>query len=89
MRDVLRPSAVVRFRAGLDEQGMPVAFEAISATEGPTEGIANKQGDKIDPTAVEGLAGKKIRHCPSSDRSTVLADPGDAGLLAFSRELHQ
>ena len=59
LRDVLRPSAVVRFRAGLDEQGMPVAFEAISATEGPTEGIANKQGEKIDPTAVEGLAGKK------------------------------
>ncbi|MCF5703938.1 xanthine dehydrogenase family protein molybdopterin-binding subunit [Pseudomonas syringae] len=59
LRDVLRPSAVVRFRGGLDEQGMPVALEAISATEGPTEGIANKQGKEIDPTAIEGLTGKK------------------------------
>lgn len=59
LRDVLRPLAVVRFRAGLDEHGMPVALEAISATEGPTEGIANKRGAKLDPTAIEGLAGKR------------------------------
>jgi isoquinoline 1-oxidoreductase beta subunit len=35
-----------------------VAIEAVSATEGPTEAIAGKQGDKIDPTALEGLSGK-------------------------------
>lgn len=58
VRDVLRPVAVVKFRAGLDEKGLPVAIEAVSATEGPTEAIAGKQGEKIDPTAVEGLAGK-------------------------------
>ncbi|MBX8484816.1 xanthine dehydrogenase family protein molybdopterin-binding subunit [Pseudomonas cichorii] len=58
LRDVLRPMAVVRFRGGLDAKGMPVALEAVSATEGPTEGISNKQGEKIDPTALEGLAGK-------------------------------
>lgn len=58
LRDVLRPVAAVRFRAALGDDGMPVAIEAISATEGPTEGIAGKQSEKIDETAVEGLAGK-------------------------------
>ncbi len=58
LRDVLRPVAVVKFRAGLDADGMPVALEAVSATEGPTEALAGKQGEKIDPTALEGLSGK-------------------------------
>lgn len=58
LRDPLRPMAAVRFRAALDAKGLPVAIEAISATEGPTEGIADKRGDKVDATAVEGLTGK-------------------------------
>jgi isoquinoline 1-oxidoreductase beta subunit len=58
LRDILRPMAVVRFRAGLDANGMPVALQAVSATEGPTEGISNKRGEKLDPTALEGLTGK-------------------------------
>lgn len=58
LRDVLRPLAVVKFRAALDADGLPVAIEAVSATEGPTEALAGKQGDKIDPTALEGLSGK-------------------------------
>jgi isoquinoline 1-oxidoreductase beta subunit len=58
LRDVLRPGAAVNFRGALDSDGWPVAIEAVSATEGPTEGLAGKQGDKIDPTALEGLSGK-------------------------------
>ncbi|AXM94668.1 molybdopterin cofactor-binding domain-containing protein [Pseudomonas plecoglossicida] len=58
LRDVLRPVAVVKFRAGLDADGLPIALEAVSATEGPTEAIAGKQGEQIDPTALEGLSGK-------------------------------
>ncbi|MGE7955853.1 molybdopterin cofactor-binding domain-containing protein [Pseudomonas sp. NPDC089530] len=58
LRDALRPVAVVKFRAGLDAEGLPVAIEAVSATEGPTEAIAGKQGEKLDPTALEGLSGK-------------------------------
>jgi isoquinoline 1-oxidoreductase beta subunit len=58
LRDPLRPMAAVRFRAGLDANGFPVALEAESVTEGPTEGIANKRGNKMDPTALEGIAGK-------------------------------
>ncbi|MBV4476814.1 xanthine dehydrogenase family protein molybdopterin-binding subunit [Pseudomonas botevensis] len=58
VRDALRPIAAVNFRAALDSDGMPLAIEAVSATEGPTEALAGKQGEKIDPTALEGLAGK-------------------------------
>ncbi|OEO23460.1 isoquinoline 1-oxidoreductase [Pseudomonas sp. J237] len=58
LRDVLRPVAVVKFRAALDDKGIPVAIEAVSATEGPTEGIAGEQGPELDPTALEGLTGK-------------------------------
>ena len=58
LRDALRPIAAVNFRAALDTDGLPLAIEAISATEGPTESLAGKQGEKLDPTALEGLAGK-------------------------------
>ncbi|WP_397445975.1 molybdopterin cofactor-binding domain-containing protein [Pseudomonas chlororaphis] len=58
VRDALRPVAVVKFRAALDADGLPVAIEAVSATEGPTEAIAGKQGEKLDPSALEGLSGK-------------------------------
>lgn len=58
VRDALRPVAAVNFRAALDADGLPIAIEAISATEGPTEALAGKQGEKNDPTALEGLAGK-------------------------------
>ncbi|WP_226477959.1 molybdopterin cofactor-binding domain-containing protein [Pseudomonas sp. MWU16-30323] len=58
LRDVLRPVASVNFRGALDSDGWPVAIEAVSATEGPTEALAGKQGEKLDPTALEGLSGK-------------------------------
>lgn len=58
LRDVLRPVAAVKFRGALDSDGWPVAIEAVSATEGPTEALAGKQGEKLDPTALEGLSGK-------------------------------
>ena len=58
LRDPLRPMAAVRFRGGLDSNGMPIAIEAISACEGPGEGIANKRAEGVDGMAVEGLTGK-------------------------------
>lgn len=57
LRDTLRPMAAVRFRGGLDASGRPIALEAISACEGPTESLRGR-GKSVDPTAVEGLAGK-------------------------------
>lgn len=61
LRDTLRPMAAVRFRAALDDSGMPVAVEAVSVSEGPTEGIRGHNPEKIDKTAVEGLTGKSYR----------------------------
>ncbi|PKU24037.1 xanthine dehydrogenase family protein molybdopterin-binding subunit [Telmatospirillum siberiense] len=58
LRDTLRPMAAVRFRGGLDANGLPVALEAVTVCEGPTEGISGHKDGKIDPSAVEGLAGK-------------------------------
>jgi isoquinoline 1-oxidoreductase beta subunit len=58
LRDPLRPMASVRFRGGLDASGMPVALEAISICEGPTEAVYGHKEDSIDPTALEGLTGK-------------------------------
>lgn len=58
LRDTHRPMAAVRFSAGLDDNGYPVAIQAISICEGPTEGIAGKKGKKLDESAVEGLSGK-------------------------------
>ncbi len=58
LRDPMRPMAVVHFRGGLDADGFPIALEAISATEGPGEALANKRPAKVDDSAVEGLTGK-------------------------------
>ncbi|TMV85143.1 xanthine dehydrogenase family protein molybdopterin-binding subunit [Thioclava sp. BHET1] len=58
LRDPQRPMAAVQFRGALDAQGMPVAIEAISACEGPSEALSGHDPKKIDPMAVEGLTGK-------------------------------
>jgi isoquinoline 1-oxidoreductase beta subunit len=58
LRDPMRPMAAVRFRGALDDSGMPLAIEAISVCEGPTEGISGHNPEKLDETAVEGLTGK-------------------------------
>lgn len=58
LRDPMRPMAAVRFRGALDADGMPIALEAVSICEGPTEGNSGHKPDKMDPAAVEGLTGK-------------------------------
>ena len=58
LRDPQRPMAAVRFRGKLDADGMPVAIEAISATEGPSEALNGHKNGKVDSNAVEGLTGK-------------------------------
>jgi isoquinoline 1-oxidoreductase beta subunit len=58
LRDTLRPMGVVRFRAGLDAAGVPVALDAVAVGEGPTGRWFGRQPDKVDSSAVEGIAGK-------------------------------
>jgi isoquinoline 1-oxidoreductase beta subunit len=58
LRDTLRPMSAVRFRAGLDANGLPLALDAIAVCEGPTGRWFGRQPDKVDSSAVEGIAGK-------------------------------
>ncbi|SON58478.1 Isoquinoline 1-oxidoreductase subunit beta (plasmid) [Hartmannibacter diazotrophicus] len=58
LRDPLRPMAAVRFKGALDDSGMPLALEAVSVCEGPTEGINGHNPEKMDESAIEGLTGK-------------------------------
>jgi isoquinoline 1-oxidoreductase beta subunit len=54
----MRPMAATRFRGALDGNGMPIALEIISVTEGVVEGTFGHDPEKIDETALEGLVGK-------------------------------
>ena len=58
LRDPLRPMAAVRFRGAMGQDGLPVALDAVSICEGPTEAINGRDPDKLDPTALEGLTSK-------------------------------
>lgn len=58
LRDALRPMGAVRFRAGIGPDGLPVALDAVAVGEGPTGRWFGRQPDKVDSSAVEGIAGK-------------------------------
>lgn len=56
LRDALRPMGLVRFRAGLDAQGLPAAMEVEAVGEGPG---GRWLGRKLpDSTVMEGLVEK-------------------------------
>ena len=82
LQDVLRPVAAVNFRGALDNDGWPLAIEAISATEGAAEAIAGKQGEKLDPTALGGSSGKSYSLTASSNL-IELGRPGIEPFLGF------
>ncbi|SHM66032.1 xanthine dehydrogenase family protein molybdopterin-binding subunit [Roseibium suaedae] len=58
LRDPVRPIGTVRFRAGIGEDGLPVAFDAVAVGEGPTGRWYGRQPGKVDSSSVEGIAGK-------------------------------
>ena len=58
LRDPVRPMAAVRFSGAMGADGLPIAYEAISACAGPTESIYGHNPDAMDPSALEGLSGK-------------------------------
>ncbi|MGV2168845.1 xanthine dehydrogenase family protein molybdopterin-binding subunit [Agrobacterium tumefaciens] len=84
LRDTLRPMAAVRFRGALDDGGMPVAFEAVSICEGPTEGLRGHNPEKVDDTAVEGLTGKSYA---IPNRRTAQIFVQNPTMLAFWRSV--
>ncbi|MGW1424512.1 molybdopterin cofactor-binding domain-containing protein [Bradyrhizobium manausense] len=71
LRDVLRPMGLVRFRAGLDAQGLPVALEAEAVGEGPFGRWSGRKPEAADNSAVEGIKDKpyaipnrRVAHVP-------------------------
>jgi isoquinoline 1-oxidoreductase beta subunit len=58
LRDALRPMGLVRLRAGLDAQGLPVALEAEAVGEGPRGRWFGRKPDAADLSVAEGIAGK-------------------------------
>ncbi|WP_159992644.1 molybdopterin cofactor-binding domain-containing protein [Roseomonas sp. 18066] len=64
LRDALRPAVLVRFKAGLDAQGMPLALESESVSDGLYARMYGAAYDKFDPTVVEGIA-KKVYAIPN------------------------
>ncbi|KAA5604054.1 xanthine dehydrogenase family protein molybdopterin-binding subunit [Roseospira marina] len=78
LRDAVRPLGVARFRAGLDENGLPVALDAVAVGEGPMGRWFGRKPDTADSSAVEGLSGKpyaipnrRVAHLPIDDPAII------------------
>jgi len=71
LRDSFRPAALIRFKAGLDAKGMPVALQAEAVSDGLYARMYDGPYDKADPTVVEGIA-KKVYAIPNRDISHVM-----------------
>lgn len=84
LRDALRPMAAVRFRAGLDAEGLPVALDAVASGEGPGGRWFGQEPDKVDSTAVEGIAGK-VYAIPNRRVGHVHVD--DPAIIGFWRSV--
>lgn len=84
LRDTLRPMGAVRFRAGLDADGLPVALDAVAVGEGPTGRWFGRQPDKVDSSAVEGIAGK-VYAIPNRRVGQVHVD--DPAIIGFWRSV--
>lgn len=84
LRDALRPMAAVRFRAGLDADGRPVALDAVSSGEGPGGRWFGVEPGKVDSTAVEGVAGK-VYAIPNRRVGHILVQ--DPAIIGFWRSV--
>lgn len=58
LRDALRPMALARMKAGLDQKGMPVALQIEAVGEGPIGRAFGRKPEAADPSAVEGMVRK-------------------------------
>ncbi|NTJ11605.1 xanthine dehydrogenase family protein molybdopterin-binding subunit [Rhizobium lusitanum] len=71
LRDAFRPAVLVRFKAGLNAEGMPVALQSESVSDGLYARIYGASYDKFDPTVVEGIA-KKVYDFPNRNIAHVM-----------------
>lgn len=84
LRDALRPMSMARFKAGLDENGMPIALAAVAAGEGPAGRWFGRQPDKVDSTAIEGITDK---HYAIADRRIGHIHVDDPAIIGFWRSV--
>ena len=84
LRDALRPMGVARFHAGLDAEGLPVALQAVAVGEGPTGRWFGRKPDKVDSSAVEGIAGK-VYAIPNRRVGQIHVD--DPAIIGFWRSV--
>lgn len=84
LRDALRPMSVARFRAALDADGLPVALQAVAIGEGPTGRWFGRRPDKVDSSAVEGIAGK-VYAIPQRRVAQIHVD--DPAIIGFWRSV--
>ncbi|WP_212402251.1 xanthine dehydrogenase family protein molybdopterin-binding subunit [Bradyrhizobium liaoningense] len=84
LRDALRPMGLVRFRAGLDANGMPVAFDAEAVGEGPVGRWFGRKPDAADSSSVEGISGKPYA-IPNRRVAHVVVD--DPAIIGFWRSV--
>lgn len=84
LRDALRPMTMARFKAGLGENGLPVALTAVTAGEGPAGRWLGRQPDKVDSTAIEGIADK---HYAIADRRIGHIHVDDPAIIGFWRSV--
>ena len=84
LRDALRPMGVARFRAGLDDEGLPVALQAVAVGEGPTGRWFGRKSGKVDSSSVEGMAGK-VYAIPNRRVAQIHVD--DPAIIGFWRSV--
>lgn len=84
LRDAVRPMAVARFRAGIGADGMPFALEAVAINEGAVGRWFGRQPNKVDSSAVEGLAEKPYA-VPHRRVGHILVD--DPAVIGFWRSV--
>lgn len=71
LRDALRPYSLARFKASIDESGMPIALDIEAVGEGPIGRIFGRKPDMADRSVLEGLtdrpyaiANLRVSHVP-------------------------
>jgi isoquinoline 1-oxidoreductase beta subunit len=84
LRDALRPMGLVRFRGGLDAEGLPVALQAEAVGEGPSGRWFGRKAGAADPSAVEGIAGKPYA---IADRRVAQVPVPNPAIIGFWRSV--
>ncbi|BFM09210.1 xanthine dehydrogenase family protein molybdopterin-binding subunit [Halioxenophilus aromaticivorans] len=84
LRDAVRPAGVATFKAGLDENGKPIALEAANIGEGPGGRWFGRKEGKADDSFLEGIRGKSYEYKNHLVSDIRVLDPA---LIGFWRSV--